>query len=257
MNWCDIIIIGCEKMIEEILNEISEEYPELPQELYSLAKNVYSNDRRPKETIKDELYVQIQRYQVMEKLISMPINEDVLTNSILLIGPMGAGKSTISKRLQEDLQLPRISLDDRETLSSIYLKRNHFANFKEFEFYLTSNVLSSLKEPTIIDFGAGHSIYENPLMFYEMKKFLSRFQNIVFLIPSQDKEESLSIINQRLVQKGNSTRNQLNDNSHFVYSPCNEMFATLTEYTFNMTPDQISTDILEKLQLKQNQPHHL
>ena len=31
-------------MIEEILNEIGREYSELPQELFELAKNVYSND---------------------------------------------------------------------------------------------------------------------------------------------------------------------------------------------------------------------
>lgn len=78
-----------------------------------------------------------------------------------------------------------------------------------------------------------------------------------YVIPSIDKEESLSIINERLLQKRNSTSQQLNENKHFVYSSCNEELATLTEYILNMNPDQISSDIVEKIHVKQNLPHHL
>jgi len=243
-------------MIEELLNEISNEYPELPSELFILARKIYSNDNRTKEEIKSEIYGQIKKYKLMEELISVPINEDVLANSIILIGPMGVGKSTISEELYKKTNLPKVSLDDRNLLSNIYSERGKFDNFKDFEFYLTTRVLSSLKQPAVIDFGAGHSIYENPLMFIEMKKFLSRFQNIVFLIPTQDKETSLNIINQRLIDKRSVNNHQLNDNKHFVYSPCNESLATITEYTFNKSPEEISNDIIEQIHELQIQSHH-
>lgn len=243
-------------MIEELLNEISNEYPELPSELFVLAKKIYSNDNRTKEEVKSEIYGQIKKYRLMEKLISTPINEEVLANSIILIGPMGVGKSTIAEKLYEKTKLPKISLDDRIFLSSIYSEREKFDNFKDFEFYLTTRVLSGINQPTVIDFGAGHSIYENPLMFIEMKKFLTKFQNVVFLIPSQDKEISLNIVNQRLTEKRNVNNQQLNDNRHFVYSPCNESLATITEYTFNKSPEEISNDIIEQIHELQKQSHH-
>ena len=48
-------------MIEELLNEISNEYPELPSELFVLAKKIYSNDNRTKEEVKSEIYGQIKK----------------------------------------------------------------------------------------------------------------------------------------------------------------------------------------------------
>ena len=39
-------------MIEELLNEISNEYPELPSKLFILARKIYSNDNRTKEELK-------------------------------------------------------------------------------------------------------------------------------------------------------------------------------------------------------------
>lgn len=243
-------------MIEELLNEISNEYPELSSELFTLAKEKYYNDKRTKEEIKSEIYGQIKKYRLMEELISTPINEGVLVNSIILIGPMGVGKSTIAEELYEKTKLPKISLDDRNFLSSIYSQREKFDNFKDFEFYLTTRVLSGINQPTVIDFGAGHSIYENPLMFIEMKKFLSKFKNVVFLIPSQDKEISLNIVNQRLTKKRNVNKQQLNDNRHFVYSSCNESLATITEYTFNKSPEEIANDIIEQIHELQKQSHH-
>ena len=53
-------------MIEELLNEISNEYPELSSELFTLAKEKYYNDNRTKEEIKSEIYGQIKKYRLME-----------------------------------------------------------------------------------------------------------------------------------------------------------------------------------------------
>lgn len=84
---------------------------------------------------------------------------EIKNNTIILIGQMGTGKSTVAKLLSSNGN--RISLDDRKFLEVIYARRKRFSNFKNFEFGLTGTVLSTLKRPSVIDFGAGHSIYKD------------------------------------------------------------------------------------------------
>lgn len=175
----------------------------------------------------------------------------MLSNSILMIGPMGAGKSTISSLMSSTLNMPKISLDDRNRLGSLYSKRNEFNDLKDFEFYLTCSVLTGLKEPTIIDFGAGHSVYENPIMFYEFKKLISRFSNVVYMITSENKEESIEILNQRILKRNpNEPISSLESNRHFVNMPCNKQLSTIQEFTNGKTKEEISNELLYKIKNK-------
>ena len=106
----------------------------------------------------------------------------IKNNTIILIGPMGTGKSTVAKLLKNKIEgIDRISLDDRERLKILYKNKRKFGNFKNFEFVLTGTVLSSLNKPYIIDFGAGHSIYEDEILRSQMKKMCSQFKNIILL----------------------------------------------------------------------------
>lgn len=92
-------------------------------------------------------------------------------NTIILIGPMGTGKSTVAKLLENQIEgMHRISLDNKDLLKMLYEKERKFRDFKNFEFMLTGTVLSSLKKPYIIDFGAGHSVYEDKNLREQMKK---------------------------------------------------------------------------------------
>jgi shikimate kinase len=229
--------------IDNLLNEIKMANSTIPDELITYAKEYYKNDQRPIETIKDELNILLKRYYYMEELISKPINSEILKNSIILIGPMGTGKTTVAKLLQQKNGMPKISLDDKQMLNALYQNREKFSNFKDFEFYLTSSVLTNLQEPTIIDFGAGHSVYENPLMFYEMKKLMSQFANVTYLIPSQDKEESFKILNERIAKNRNVDEHVMQNNKHFIYSNCNENLATNIIYTNNKNWDEIIDEI--------------
>ena len=168
---------------------------------------------------------------------------DIKEESILLIGPMGTGKSTISELISQKLKFKRISLDNRNQLQSIYIKRNKFKNFKNFEFILTGLVLSSLKEPSIIDFGAGHSIYEDNELREKMNELCSEFSNIVLLLPSKNKDESRRILlGRRNILKGS---NQDKDNWHFITAPNNEELATYTLYEEEKTLEEIMSELLE------------
>ena len=210
----------------------------------------YLSDSRAYEEIEQEVLSLRDKVMKAEQLVSTDIESSILENSIILIGPMGSGKSTIANLLCKKCNMPHVSLDNREQLSSLYEQRQNFDSFKEFEFFLTGTVLTNLTEPVIIDFGAGHSIYEDAAMFLEMQSLMSRFDNVILLMPSEDKEESIAILNERKgVESGSG---QDFDNRHFVNMPCNYELATLTIYTKDKTPDQISNEIISQINQKES-----
>ncbi len=234
-----------------LIDKLSSMFLDIPDNLIQQAKEIYSRDERPFSEIGKEILEFSKKIKLAEQIINSPISQEIMDNSILLIGPMGTGKSTITKKLNELTGLPRISLDNREQLSRFYQRRDDFKNFKDFEFYLTSSVLTSINEPTIIDFGAGHSVYENPIMFYEMQKLIKKFKNVELVLPSENVDESLRIVNERMSSRGGSgPHNSFDTNKHFIESPCNYELATDIVYTYNMTPDEIANTILTQIQSK-------
>lgn len=160
------------------------------------------------------------------------IPPDVLNESYLLIGPMGTGKSTIARELAKQTNMPKISLDDRGALAREYdyTSRRGFGTERR-DAYITASVLSDLKEPTIVDFGAGDSVYDDPLIQYEMETLISRFKNVVLIMPSENRASSLDYLNNRVRGRGPSQVGFESDNGHFVYAPNNQRLATQTIYT--------------------------
>lgn len=233
----------------EIINQLIDQYTSkiknIPKSEIEQLRIRYLKDQRNYDVIAKEITNIGEKILLIEKQINVKIDSNILSKSIILIGPMGSGKSTISYRLQEKLNMSHISLDNKDKLSIYYKKEREFNNFKDFEFYLTSSVLTNLQEPTIIDFGAGHSIYENKAMFLEIKNLISRFENVILLMPSKDKEESLVILNKRKGIEEDS--HKYRDNKHFVNMPCNYELATLTIYTKDKTPNQIVDEIIAKV----------
>ena len=174
----------------------------------------------------------------------------VKNNTIILIGPMGTGKSTVAKLLENQIEgMHRISLDNKDLLKMLYEKERKFRDFKNFEFMLTGTVLSSLKKPYIIDFGAGHSVYEDKNLREQMKKMCAQFKNIILLLPSMDK--SREVLAERRKIKLSSHKDQ--DNWHFITSPNNYELATNTLYEENKTPEDISREILQLVKCKQKE----
>lgn len=174
----------------------------------------------------------------------------VKNNTIILIGPMGTGKSTVAKLLERQIEgMNRISLDNKDLLKMLYEKERKFRDFKNFEFMLTGTVLSSLKKPYIIDFGAGHSVYEDKNLREQMKKMCAQFKNIILLLPSMDKKKSREVLAERRKIKLGSHKDQ--DNWHFITSPNNYELATNTLYEENKTPEDISREILQLVKCKQ------
>jgi len=175
---------------------------------------------------------------------------------VFLIGPMGAGKSTLGKLLAEQLRRPQISLD---TIRWDYYKeigydaavqreigeREGFAGvyryWKPFEIYAVERALQD-HPGCVMDFGAGHSVHENAAAFERIHKLLAPHPNVVLLLPSPDLDEAITILRDRNPFKIGGvpfTR-------YLVTHPAFRQFATQVVYTQGKTPDEVCAEILHE-----------
>ena len=182
--------------------------------------------------------------------------KDIKDHSIILIGPMGTGKSSTSKILRDVRHMDRISLDNKDRFSDLFKTRHKFKNYKNFEFVLVSSVLSSLKEPTIVDFGASHSVYEDKDVFSLMKQICGNFKHVFLLLPTENEINSdgsmnfnrnsqilklrLSEDNHRPWEGNLHFENRMKENDHFLTCHCNYDLATKVIYQNNRSIEQVA-----------------
>ncbi|WP_199194367.1 hypothetical protein [Pleurocapsa sp. CCALA 161] len=102
-----------------------------------------------------------------------------MLSDVILIGPMNAGKSTIGKLLANYFGIPQCSMDDwrwqyyqeigyNENLAKQKQQLEGFWGvqqyWKSFEAYAVERLLTD-QHNCIIDFGAGHSVYDDNHLF--------------------------------------------------------------------------------------------
>lgn len=169
-------------------------------------------------------------------------NQKLYKESIILIGPSGAGKSTVAEELRKTTNMSRLCLDEIANKARHEGIMNKFNNADEFNFYMISEVLKKAKENNsygIVDFGAGHSVYEDRVIFEKVKAMLKPFKNIILLLPSENENDALSIMEQR-------STGDTRDNRRFIESPCNKELATMTIYGNDKQSSEIAEEILSR-----------
>ncbi len=192
-----------------------------------------------------------------------------MASTIILIGPMCAGKSTIAELLSEKLNLPHHSVDDDrwtyykeigydEAVASQIAKSDQgmvglLRYWKPFEAHAVERVLADHPD-CVIDFGAGHSVYEDETLFARVERTLSPYPNVILLLPSPDLDESAAILNDRfeklvLKEVGHVDPALFEVNTQFVKHPSNHKLAKIVVYTNGKTPDETCAEILPKLNL--------
>lgn len=173
---------------------------------------------------------------------------------VFLIGPMGAGKSTLGKLLAEQLGRPQVSLDeirwdyykeigydaavqreirDREGFAGVY------RYWKRFEAYAVERAIQE-HHGCVMDFGAGHSVQENAADFACIQTLLAPHPNVVLLLPSPDLDEAITLLRERTPFKVGGvpfTR-------YLVTHPAFHTLATQVVYTEGKTPEEVCAEIV-------------
>ncbi len=121
-------------------------------------------------------------------------------------------------------------------------EQERFAGYrywKRFELYGIERLLSEHNN-CVIDFGAGHSVYEDDADFARARELLSPYENVVLLLPSPDLDESVEILKQR----SQLTINGVEMNRFFMTHPSSQKLAKQVIYTKGKTPEKIKEEIL-------------
>ena len=187
--------------------------------------------------------------------------------TIILIGPLGAGKTTTAHLLAHKLGLPHCSLDTvrwkyyeelgydkalaaklAQTARTVQDKM-HYA--KPFEAHAAERVLADHPH-SVIDFGASNTVYEEPGLSARVEKVLAPYPNVILLLPTSDPDESAAILRARLTkmlkEKGEHIQDELFEyNSYFIKHPSSYQLAKIVIYTKDKTPEEICDEISQKL----------
>lgn len=179
--------------------------------------------------------------------------------SIILIGPEGAGKSTIGKIIAKTLSKELYSLDrhrdelyapygyDKEYGERIYEEQGTFAFlawWKPFEFQTVQHILQNAHKQgdsfhgKILDFGAGHSVYENPEQLRIIAELTKPYRNVILILPCEDVAEAVEITEAR---RGR----QLEYNKLFMEHESNRRLAKHAVYTKDRTPEECAEEVLQ------------
>jgi hypothetical protein len=178
-----------------------------------------------------------------------------METDVILIGPVGAGKSTIGKLLAEALGLQQLSLDEvrfgyykeigyDEEYAKELRQREGFLSlyqyWKPFEAYSVERVLAEYHN-CVFDFGAGHSVYEDDLLFARVQSLLLPYKHVILLLPSPDLDESVAILHERDEWAANMG---FDFHEHFVKHPSNHALAKFVVYTKGKTPEETCSEIV-------------
>jgi hypothetical protein len=115
-----------------------------------------------------------------------------------------------------------------------------YSYWKPFEAFAVKKVLRELDD-CVIDFGAGHSVFEEESVFDLIEHVLLPFKNVVLLLPSEDIEESLEILAERRGYD-DSTRDL---NRHFLEHPSNRRLAKHIVFTKNKTEEMVAQEVIQ------------
>ncbi len=208
-----------------------------------LAKQVvYTKDRTEQQT-RDEI---------------LHLKHDQTPSEIILIGPKLTGKTTIGCMLADALGLRQVSLDnlgskyfaqtdyDREKAAKIFRDEGIFGSLRyrqPYDAYLIESVLRD-EHQCVIDFGGGHSVYEDETQFGRVQTALAPYPNVFLILPSPDEDESINILTRRF-EADLASEKQLH---HLLIThPAYQEFAKKTVYTHDKTMEQISTEAVSLL----------
>jgi len=140
----------------------------------------------------------------VQELMGLLTEEPKKYSTIIVLGPQGVGKSTITNLLGKKLQMPVISSDEHvnqgnwameKTKNQGWLKR------KENEFVGMVQLLkTNLGNPVILDIGGSHGVWEGEQL-KQILSMISNYPNRFLILPSQNLDKSKKFLRSRLLKR--------------------------------------------------------
>ena len=125
-------------------------------------------------------------------------------STIIVLGPQGVGKSTLTNLLSKKLQMPVISSDDYVKQGDWAMEKNKKQGWlkrKENEFGGTVEYLkTNLGKPVILDIGGSHGVWEGQQL-KEILSMISNYPNRFLILPSKNLEKSKEFLRGRLLKR--------------------------------------------------------
>lgn len=182
---------------------------------------------------------------------------------VILIGPTGAGKSTIGLLLADGLKLPSVSMDGVAEpyynecnfgiamFQRLRVEQGFLVTHRQWEpvrVYAVERILSECGR-VVLDLGAGHTHYEDPIMFDRVQKAIARCPNVILLLPAADLDRPVRLIRERCIVERESdwVQDGYDFIEHWVKDSCNHKLATLTVFTEDKTPIETCQKIIDRL----------
>jgi len=175
-----------------------------------------------------------------------------MREEIILIGPMGVGKTHTAKLLSKKLNKPHILIDkirfdyynqigyDSEKADKLFEEKGFsgiYHYWKPFELYAIKKILTEYSD-CIFDFGAGHSVYEDDKMFNEAKELLADFKHVILMLPTSDIQESLDFLAKRSNEDAGAMKHFMSHHSN--YDLCKHIV-----YVKNKSEDDIVKEVID------------
>ena len=176
-------------------------------------------------------------------------------DTIILIGPIGVGKTTQGKLLAKELGMPRVSYDDvkgtywnrqglsRDVAISIEKENGIYAMLSYMNKFKSKTVSSIVNDYPghVIDFGGGGAqTFDEPHQVEMVREVLEPISNIFLLLPSNDLATNIKELP--------GLKENYPINAYLIMHETNELFAKKTIYTLGKTPEEIMNEIINQIE---------
>ena len=187
------------------------------------------------------------------------------TGSIFLIGPMGTGKSTTAYELARLMPGFVGRFVDRDIRRAFFNRCKNYSReeerrigeqegftgvnryWKQFEAELIETICKLDDGCSIVDFGAGQTVYEDEKLRERVQRALGKKDNVFLILPCEDINECQRQLEERISRrpKGGGDEETKAINKQFLTAQDNYMLATHIIYTNGAEPDEVARTISE------------